>query len=197
MKKIIIAAVLSMVAAYALAERADALKPVKIDYDTADVDQVTQTTILTGKVVITRGTLTLKSDKALLKETPEGYMTVTLTADPGKISTFRQKRDGGPDLWIEGQAERIEYDERAELVKLFSNAVVKQLENGRLQSEVDGAFIAYDNRKETAAVRNSATGENKVGGSRNSMILSPRRTVAPAPAAQAPAPAPAPAQGKP
>jgi lipopolysaccharide export system protein LptA len=192
MKKMIAAAALSLVSLCALAERADALKPIKIDYDTADVDQVTQTTILTGKVVITRGTLTLKSDKALLKETPEGYMSVTLTADPGKIATFRQKRDGGPDLWIEGQAERIEYDERAEMVKLFSNAVVKQLENGRLQSEVDGAFIAYDNRKETAAVRNSATGESKAGGARNTMILAPRRTATPAPA-----PAPAPAQGKP
>jgi lipopolysaccharide export system protein LptA len=188
MKKLIAAAALSLVSLCALAERADALKPVKIDYDIADVDQVTQTTILSGNVVITRGTLILKSDKAQLKETPEGYMSVTLTANPGKVATFRQKRDGGPDLWIEGQAERIEYDERAELVKLFSNAVVKQLENGRLQSELDGAFIAYDNRKETAAVRNSATGENKVGGTRNSMTLAPHRTAAPAPA---------PAQGKP
>jgi lipopolysaccharide export system protein LptA len=188
MKNIIAAVALSLVSLGAMAERADSLKPVEIAYNTADLDQVTQTYTLVGNVVITRGTLVLKSDKALLRETPEGYMTVTLTAEGGKVATFRQKRDGGPDLWVEGQAERIEYDERAELVKLYSKAVVKQLENGRLQSEVGGAFIAYDNRKETAAVRNGANGESNVGGGRNSMILVPRRTL--------PATAPAPAQGK-
>jgi lipopolysaccharide export system protein LptA len=177
MKKMIAAAVLSLVSLGAMAERADALKPVEMKYDVADLDQVTQTYILTGNVVITRGTLVLKSDKALLKDTPEGYMTVTLTAAPGKVATFRQKRDGGPDLWVDGQAERIEYDERAELVKLFSKAIVKQLENGKLQSEVDGAFIAYDNRKEVANVRNGDNGESNVGGGRNTMILAPRRTL--------------------
>jgi lipopolysaccharide export system protein LptA len=192
MKKTLAAAVLSLASLCAWAERADALKPVEINFKHADLDQVTQTHILTGNVVITRGTMELKSDRALLKETPEGYMSVTLTADPGKVATFRQKRDGGPDLWMEGQAERIEYDERVELVKLFSKAVVKQLENGRLQSEVDGAFIAYDNRKETATVRNGSNGEDIAGGARNKMILAPRRTLVPAPAA-----APAPAQGKP
>jgi lipopolysaccharide export system protein LptA len=191
MKKIIAAAALSLVALAAMAERADSLKPVEMEYRTADLDQVTQTYTLNGDVVIKRGTLILKSDSALLRETPEGYMSVTLTSAPGKVATFRQKRDGGPDLWVEGQAERIEYDERAELVKLFANAVVKQLEGGRLQSEVDGAFIAYDNRKESATVRNSATGESKVGGGRNKMILAPRRT------APAPAPVAAPAPGKP
>jgi lipopolysaccharide export system protein LptA len=188
MNKIIAAAALSLVSLLAHAERADALKPVEMSSKTADLDQVSQTYILTGDVVVTRGTLVLKSDKALLKETPEGYMTVTLTADPGKVATFRQKRDGGPDQWVEGQAERIEYDERSELVKLFSKAVVKQLENGKLQGEFDGAFIAYDNRKETAAMRNTATGESNVNGGRNTIVLAPRRTLTP-PAA--------PAQGKP
>jgi lipopolysaccharide export system protein LptA len=190
MKKILAAAALSLVSLGALAERADSLKPVEMKYDTADLDQVTQTYTLVGDVVITRGTLVLRSDRALLRETPEGYMTVTLTAEGGKVATFRQKRDGGPDLWVDGQAERIEYDERAELVKLFSKAVVKQLENGRLQSEVDGAFIAYDNRKESATVRNGANGESNVKGGRNTMILAPRRALAPA---AGPAPA---AQGK-
>jgi lipopolysaccharide export system protein LptA len=182
MKRTIAGAVLSLLSLCAWAERADALKQVEMVSRKGHLDEVTQTYILTGDVVITRGTLTIKSDKAQLKETPEGYMVVTLTADAGKVSTFRQKRDGGPDLWVDGQAERIEYDERAELVKLFSKAVVKQTESGRLQSEVDGAFIAYDNRKESATVLNGSNGEDIPGGGRNKWILAPRRTLAPAPA---------------
>jgi lipopolysaccharide export system protein LptA len=187
MKKHIIAAILSLLAMPAFAERADSLKQAVINFDSLDVDEVTQTRILTGNVVVTRGTLVLKSDKALLKESPEGYMTVTLTAAPGKAATFRQKRDGGPDLWVEGQAQRIEYDERAELVKLFSNAVVKELEGTRLTNEVDGEFISYDNRKEVVVVRNDASGESKPGKGRGTLILAPRRS------AQQPA---APAAGK-
>jgi lipopolysaccharide export system protein LptA len=184
MKKLFAAAFLSLLSLTASAERADSLKQAVVNFDSLDVDEVTQTRILTGNVVLTRGTLTLKSDRALLKETPEGYMNVTLTSGPGRVATFRQKRDGGPDLWVEGQAERIEYDERVELVKLFSKAIVKELENGRLTNELDGAFIAYDNRKEVATVRNDASGESKVGGGRGTLIIAPRRA---APAAGAPA----------
>jgi lipopolysaccharide export system protein LptA len=179
MKKQIVGAMLSLAwlgMPPAHAERADSLKQAVIDATSLDTDQVTGKHIATGNVVITRGTLLIKADKAVVAETPEGYMVVTLTAAPGKTATFRQKRDGGPDLWVEGQAERIEYDERAELVKLYSSAVVKQLENGRLSSEVDGQFISYDNRKEVVAVRNDASGETKPGEGRGRLILAPRRT---------------------
>jgi len=189
MKKLIAVAILSLASLSAWAERADSLKQAVINFDTLDVDEVNQTRILTGNVVLTRGTLTLKSDKAVLKESPEGYMSVVLTANPGKAASFRQKRDGGPDLWVEGQAQRIEYDERTEIVKLFSNAVVKQLENGRLSSEVDGAYISYDNRTEVASVRNDASGQSKPGQGRNTLILAPRRTTASAAGAAPAAPA--------
>jgi len=185
MKKIL-AAVIFLLPLAAMAEKADALKPVAIDFSgESHIDQVTQTYTVTGNVVITRGTMVLKSDKAEVKESPEGYKTVILTANPGKIATFKQKRDGGPDLWSDGQAQRIEYDERADVVKLFSNAIVRQLENGRVSTEVKGPFISYNNRTEVADVRNDASGQDKPGNGRSTIILQPRR----APAGAAPAPA--------
>jgi lipopolysaccharide export system protein LptA len=187
MNKLFAAAILSLVSLGAHAERADSLKQAVIDANSLDTDQVTGTHIATGNVVITRGTLLIKADKAVVSETPEGYMSVTLTAAPGKLATFRQKRDGGGDLWVEGQAERIEYDERGELVKLFSNALVRELENGRLSNEVDGAFISYDNRKEVVAVRNDVSGTTRPGQGRGRLILAPRRNnTAPAPAPASP-----------
>lgn len=185
MKKLIAVAFILLAALPAAwAERADSLKQAVINFDSLDVDEVTGTRILTGNVVVTRGTLVLKSDKAVLKESPEGYMTVTLTSAPGNIATFRQKRDGGPDLWVEGQAERIEYDERAEIVKLFNDAVVKELEGTRLSNEVDGQYISYDNRKEVVVVRNDPSGTSRPGAGRGTLILAPRKAAAsPAPAA--------------
>jgi lipopolysaccharide export system protein LptA len=188
--KTILAAVIFLLPLAAMAEKADALKPVNIDF-TGDshIDQVTQTYTVTGNVVITRGTMTLKSDRAEVKESPEGYKTVILTASPGKLATFRQKRDGGPDLWSDGQAQRIEYDERADVVKLFSNAIVRQLEGSRVSNEVRGAFISYNNRTEVADVRNDASGENKPGNGRSTIILQPHRAPAAPGAAAQPAPA--------
>jgi len=191
MKKTIAVVALSLAALNAAAERADSQKQAAIEFDQAHIDEVTQTRTLTGRVVLTRGTLTVKSDKAVLKESPEGYMVLTLTAAPGKVATFRQKRDGGPNLWVEGQAQRIEYDERTELVKLFSDATVRQLENGRLSSEVNGAFISYDNRTEQANVGGNAGGQSQPGQGRNTLILAPRRGAA------APAATPVPAAGNP
>jgi lipopolysaccharide export system protein LptA len=187
MKKIFAVAALALATMTASAERADSLKQAQVDFDNGHLDEVTQTRTLTGNVVLTRGTLLIKSDKAVMKETPEGYMLLTLTAAPGKVASFRQKRDGGPDLWTEGQAQRIEYDERTEVVRLFSNAVVKQLEGKRMTSEVNGPFIAYDNRTEQANVRNDASGESKPGGGRSTIIIAPRRTAPAAGAAAAPA----------
>jgi lipopolysaccharide export system protein LptA len=201
MKKIIAAAMLSLLAFHAGAEKADSLKQAKVDFDSADIDEVTQTRILTGNVILTRGTLIMKSEKALVKEAADGYMSVTLTTVPGKMATFRQKKDGGPDLWVEGQAQRIEYDERTEMVRLFNSAVIKNLEGTQLKSEVDGEFISYDSRKEVALVRNDASGDSKVGKGRGTLILAPRKPApaaagAPAAAAPVPAPAPVPAAGK-
>ncbi|MFC5459619.1 lipopolysaccharide transport periplasmic protein LptA [Massilia niabensis] len=187
---VLAAACLALLSLSASAEKADSLKQAVIEFDTADLDEVTQTRILTGNVIVTRGTLTLKSDRALVKETPEGYMSVTLTSNPGRVATFRQKRDGGPDLWMEGQAERIEYEEREEVVKLFSKAVVKELENGRVTNELIGPYISYDNRREVAAVRNDPSGQTKVGGGRGTLIIAPRRTAPAAAPAQAQAPTP-------
>lgn len=189
MKKILAAAIFLLVPLAASAERADALKPINIQYDKANVDQVTQNYVATGNVIITRGTMILKSDRAEVKESPDGYHTFILTAEPGKLATFRQKRDGGPDLWDEGRAQRIEYDERNDLVKLFSKAMIRQLEGQKVTQEMDSEFISYDNRKEVLVGRNDATGADKPGNGRGSITLQPHRAPAQATPAAAPAPA--------
>ncbi|GGE83004.1 lipopolysaccharide transport periplasmic protein LptA [Massilia psychrophila] len=186
MNRIVIGAALALLAAMASAERADASKNAIINAVSIDADQVTLTRILTGNVTVERGTMLLTSDKAVVKETPEGYMMVTLTGAPGKLATFRQKRDGG-DLWIDGQAQRIEYDDKSQIVKLFGTARVKQLEGAKVTEALDAEFVSYDSRTERLVSRNDISGENKVGKARSTLIIAPHRSAAPA----------APAAGKP
>ncbi|MQA41452.1 lipopolysaccharide transport periplasmic protein LptA [Rugamonas aquatica] len=186
MKKLILSATMLLLAVTAAqAEKADANKPTTINYDELQIDDVKQIKTLIGNVVLTRGTLLMKSPKAVMTTDPEGYDFVVLTSTAGTPATFRQKRDGAGDQWVEGEAERIEYSNKTDLVKLFSKAKIRRLEGGRLSDEVDGEFISYDSRKEQFAVKNSVTGESKPGAGRGTMVIQP--TIRPAaPAAPTP-----------
>jgi lipopolysaccharide export system protein LptA len=155
------------------AEKADSSKPTQIAFDQLDADDVKQIKTFTGNVVLTRGTLLMKSPKAVVTEDPEGYQYVVLNSAPGVQATFRQKLDGAGDQWVEGQADRIEYDGKTELVKLFAKAQIKRLEGAKTSSQVDGEFISYDSRKEFFAVKNTPNGEGKTGAGRSTMVIQP------------------------
>jgi lipopolysaccharide export system protein LptA len=184
MKKLLTFALLSLAALSATAEKADVGKQAILEYDNLHADNVTLSSILSGNVIVTKGTLLLRAEKAVLKQTPEQDMMVTLTAGGGKLATFRQKRDGGPDLWIEGEAARIEYDERSAVVKLFGSAKIRQIDGNRTTDEIQSEFISYDSLREVFVSRNDATGDSKAGGTRGRMIIAPRKP-RPAPATPA------------
>lgn len=183
MKKILLAIAACMLASgAALAERADALKPIAVQAKTGTADMVKQGGVFEGSVVLTRGTIVMKGEKLKLLEDPEGYNFATLTAAPGALATFRQKRDGGADLWVEGEAERIDYDNKTDIVKLSGRAKVTNFEGSRVTDRAEGPFLSYDSRKEQFAALNTASGESKVGGGRVEFIFDHPKRPAPAPA---------------
>ena len=190
MKKLMVFVLFGLAALGASAEKADAGKQTVVEYDDMLTDKVTLTSTLTGNVVVTKGTLLLRADKAVVKRTPEEDMMVTLNAGAGKQASFRQKRDGGPDLWVEGEAQRIEYDERTAVMKLFGNAKIRQIEGSRTTDEIQSEFISYDSMREVFVSRNDVSGASKTGGGRNRMIIAPRKPRAAPAAAVAPAGAP-------
>ncbi|EJL92102.1 lipopolysaccharide transport periplasmic protein LptA [Herbaspirillum sp. CF444] len=156
------------------AEKADTEKPTRIEAEQMVYDDVKQVKTFTGNVVLTRGTLLIKAGKVVLTTDPAGYEFAILYAAPGQLASFRQKRDGGPNLWIEGQAERIEYSEKTEISKLFTRAHMQRMDGARITDEVNGEFISYDSRAEFYSVNNTNTGESKPGGGRITAIIQPR-----------------------
>jgi lipopolysaccharide export system protein LptA len=158
----------------AQAEKADSQKPSVVDSNHMTYDDVRQVNTFTGDVVMTRGTLIMKAEKVVVTTDADGYQFATLYAGGGKLATFRQKRDGGPDLWIEGEADRIEYDGRTEIAKLFSHAKMQRLTGAKVTDEVRGEFISYDSRAEYYSVNNNTSGDNKSGGGRITAVIQPR-----------------------
>lgn len=160
----------------AYAEKADANKPTNVEADQMQYDDIKQINTFTGNVILTRGTLVMRAEKMVVYQNPEGYQFATLYAPAGGFATFRQKRDGGPNLWIEGQAaDRIEYDDKTEVAKLFSNARIRLLDGQRVTDQVEGEFISYDSRAEFYTVNNTPTGDSKPGAGRIRAVIQPRK----------------------
>ena len=141
---IVLAAVLA--ALPALAERLYREKPVNIEADRMLADDGKQTVVFEGRVVLTQGTFVLRADKLTVRQDKEGFQSGVATGSP---ATFRQKRDGA-DEWIDGEAQRIEYDGKGERVELFDKARVR-----RDKDEVRGNYISYDTRSEIYRVQGS------------------------------------------
>ncbi len=169
------AALLCTAAGDGLAERADRDKPTNVEANQMFYDETKQTNTFIGNVVLTRGTMVMHAEKMVIRQDAAGYQFATVYAAPGGLATFRQKRDGGKDLWMEGQAgDRIEYDTKNEVAKLFRQSKVKMLDRGKVTDEVEGEYIAYDTRAEFYTVNNTASGESKPGGGRVRATMQPR-----------------------
>jgi lipopolysaccharide export system protein LptA len=167
----------------AFAEKADRTKPMNAEADSLRYDDVKQTSVFTGNVVITKGTMIIRGDRVEVRQDNEGFQFGTATATGGKRAFFRQKRDAG-DEWIEGEAESIVYDGKADNVTFSRNATMRRLRGAVVSDETQGALITYDNTSDVFSVSggNAASAGNPSG--RVRAVLSPR-AAASAPAAPA------------
>jgi lipopolysaccharide export system protein LptA len=186
------------------AEKADRTKPMNIEADSMRYDDLKQTSVFTGNVVVTKGTIVIRGTRIDVRQDPDGYQYGVVTAAPGKLAYYKQKRDAGTDEWIEGESEVIEYDSRADNVKFIRRAVMRRLYGATVNDESSGPLIVYDQSNDTFTVNGSSLPPNAgvaaPQGGRVRAILTPKAAAsAPAagtrPAAAAPAAAPAPASG--
>jgi len=137
----------------AAAEKADRDKPVNLEANRVTIDDARRTALFEGNVVLTQGTLEIRGDRMEVRQDKEGFQHGTTWGGPAH---FRQKREGFDEL-IEGWAERIEYDGRAESMQMFNRAQLK-----RGQDEVRGNYISYDAKSEffqvTGGAKDAASG---------------------------------------
>jgi lipopolysaccharide export system protein LptA len=132
----------------AQAERADRAKPINLESDRMHVDDVEKTSVFEGKVVMTQGTLSIRADRVTVRQDKDGYQYGSASGSP---ATFRQKRDGA-DGYIQGEAERIEYNGKLDRVEFFNRARLLR----EPADEVHGNYISYDARTEYFTVTGGA-----------------------------------------
>ena len=125
--------------------------------------------IFEGNVQLAKGTLVIRAERIVVQQDDDGYQRGTAGGGTTRAN-FRQKREG-LDEYIEGEAERIEHDARAEKTEFFGRARVK---SGL--DEVRGQFISYDARSEQYVVTSGPNGTRAPSGSRDRVraVIQPR-----------------------
>ena len=168
----------------ALAEKADRSKPMVVEADQpGTVDLQRQVVVFNGNVVISQGTMVLRAERVELRELPDGYRAASALGSPGKPATWRQRRDD-VDETVEGAADRIEFDSRADTLRLVGNGAVRRLRGTVVADEITGGTIVWDNTAEIFRVEGGAKSAATPSG-RVRAVLSPRAEPASASAAPA------------
>lgn len=189
-----LAAALALAWLPAGAEKADRTKPMNVESDALRYDDLRQTSVFTGRVVLTKGTIVIRGAKVEVRQDAEGYQYGVVTAEPGQRAFYRQKREG-LDEYIEGESLTIEYDGKADKVKFIGNAEMRRLRGAQLNDEITGSLITYDNTTEVFTVDGGpVAGAPANPGGRVRAVLAPRNAASAAAAPAAPASSAAPAR---
>jgi lipopolysaccharide export system protein LptA len=110
--------------------------------------------------------MTLRADRLVVRQDAAGFQLATATGTPAR---FRQRQDPKPGekegIWIDGEALRIEVDDRNQKIELFEKARVN-----RGCDEVAGDYIFVDQRSDFYQV-SSGKGKEK---SRVKAIIQPK-----------------------
>ena len=163
------------------AEKADREKPMYIESDTLKVDDLNQTYVAIGKVLLTKGSITIRGARLDARQDAEGYQYGTVTATPGALASYRQKREG-LDEFIEGEGEVIVYDGKADTVHFVKRAEMRRYRGSKLFDQSNGDLIVYDNTADVFTVESGQA--NAAGPSGTGRV---HTMLTPAPKPQAPA----------
>lgn len=173
------------------AEKADRNKPMNVESDSLRYDDLKQTSIFTGRVVVTKGTILIRGARVDVRQDAEGYQFGVVTAEAGKLAFYRQKREG-VDEFIEGEAESIEYDGKSDRIKFIKRAELRRYKGATPNDEMTGDLITYDNTTDVFTVDGNTTSNGVAApGGRVRAVLTPKGVLGTAGTPAAPVAAPA------
>lgn len=169
------------------AEKSDRYQKMVIEADELRSDDLNQVTVYSGRVVVAKGTLLMRGARLETRQDPQGNQFVTLSAEPGKKAFFRQKREGVNEF-LEGEAQTIEYDGKADVVKFVQDAELRRYSGATLNDQLTGALIVYDNKSDVFTMSGKKTAADTASSGRVRVILTPKNAAS-APAGSEAAPA--------
>jgi len=145
------------------AEKADSAQSMHIEADALRHDEARQTSVFTGRVVATKGSIVLRGARLEVRQDAQGHQHGVVTGTAQGRAFFRQRLDARPGQvpeFVEGEGEVIEYNGRTETVKFARRSELRRYRGAQLSDAITGASIVYDRRNDVFTV----DGEKSSGG---------------------------------
>lgn len=176
--KVLLAAITALgLAGTAQAEKADRDKEADFTADRSVFDDLKQVGVLSGHVIIVKGTMRLTGEEIEYRQNDRGYKDYSVTAPADGLASFHERRDPihpGVESTIDGVGAHIDYDDESGRVVLTHHAVVRFFDNGEQREVVSGEIIVYDSRNDTYSVDGHAA-DGKQG--RVHGVIPPRKSL--------------------
>lgn len=137
-----------LIACTANAEKADQDKPVILEAEKVSVNDVKQVYELNGQVLLIKGSIIVTGEDGRIAVDPEGYEFVDVKGNSEVTASFRQRREGPADEFMQGRGTQVTYDAKTELLTLTGNASLKRLLNMQMLDQLKGWRIEYDDVKQ-------------------------------------------------
>jgi lipopolysaccharide export system protein LptA len=130
------------------AEKADQDKPIILEAEKVSVNDVKQIYDLNGQVLIIKGSILVTGEDGHIQVDPEGYEFVDVKGTSDATASFRQRREGPADEFMQGLATQVVYNAKTEVLTLTGDAKLKRLLNMQMLDQLRGWKIEYDDVKQ-------------------------------------------------
>jgi lipopolysaccharide export system protein LptA len=129
----------------------DREQPIRITADSASRFETTGETHYTGNVELTQGSLRINADRIVVQQPQNGAGVIIATGNPARLKQTPTEQRGP----VSASAERIEYRQDLDTVKLVRNARIEQ--EGAV---VTGATIDYEVNAQQVKARAAVSAED-------------------------------------
>jgi len=130
------------------AEKADQDKPVILEAEKVSVNDVKQVYDLNGQVLLIKGSIIVTGEDGHITVDPKGYEFIDVIGTPEVVASFRQRREGLADEFMQGRGKQVTYDAKTEFLTLTGDASLKRLLNMQMLDQLKGWKIEYDDVKQ-------------------------------------------------
>ena len=130
------------------AEKADQDKPVILEAEKVSVNDVKQIYDLNGQVLLIKGSIIVTGEDGHITVDPQGYEFVDVIGNPNEVASFRQRREGLADEFMQGRGAQVTYDAKTEFLTITGDASLKRLLNMQMLDQLKGWKIEYDDVKQ-------------------------------------------------
>jgi lipopolysaccharide export system protein LptA len=128
----------------AFALKTDKNQATKLSSDRADFNDVTQEYILTGNVVIIKGSIIIKGSKAVVIVDPDGYQQITVRGNANQLASFTQQLDKPEPEFIDGEGDLIFYEAKNDQLLLSGQAYTNRRKGLQSMDKLVADKINYD-----------------------------------------------------